>query len=273
MTFLGGYIAFFKQAADIYGLPAPLAAGLAFMLGLTACLMILVVLFPKIRHSAEAVALSLPVLSLMGAFSGGADAGISSFTNVSGILLCYLIVTVYGGAWVDRYIPCTRRRVRSSATTKLSLEEIWPYLAVTPDTFADYGREGTLSMEWIEPGVSYREICRAGELAKIEEIHRIEVDEPHQRYRFAFKVPDAKETASSPQGSKEFRLSPIEHGTKLETVRESTEYQSARGFFSGLMTRWAVLTMSNSEELSGCSVASVRKRPFILPNRVAAPSA
>ncbi len=219
-TFLGGYFAFFNSTSVFLGIPFPIIAGLAFMVGLTTALVILVVLFPKIRHSAESVALSIPVLSLMGAFSSDVDGGLPTSTSVFGILLCYLIFTVYGGAWLDRYLPCRPRRLRSCATSKLPPEELWPYLTVTPDTFLDYGSKDTLSMEWIDPDVSYREIERSGELAKIEEINTIEVNEPHHRYRFTFEVPDATETAPVSQGSYEFRMTQNGHGTTLGIVRE-----------------------------------------------------
>jgi len=74
-------------------------------------------------------------------------------------------------------------------------------------------------MEWIEPGVRYLEVERVGELAKVEEIHTIEIDEPHQRYRFSFEVPDATETASLSRGSREIWMIPARDGTNHESVR------------------------------------------------------
>lgn len=154
----------------------------------------------------------------MGVFSNVADGGLSATTSVLGDLLCYLIFIVYGSTWVDRYLPCRPKRLHSSATSRLKPEDLWPYLTVTPVTFADYASEDTLPMEWMEPGVSFRQVCRSGELAKIEEIHTIEVNESHERYRFSFEVPDATEAASVSCGNKEMKLIPKGNGTGLETI-------------------------------------------------------
>ncbi len=219
-TFLGGYIAFFKTTTVFHGIPFSVLSGLAFMVGLTGFLMFLVVIFPKIRHSAESVALSLPVLSLMGVFSSTEDGGLSSSAGIYMAMLSYIAISVYGGTWVDRYLPRRPMRFRSVATSNLPPEELWPYLTVTPDTFPDYGGEDTLAMEWIEPGVSFREISKSGELAKIEEIHTIEINEPRQRYHYSFDVPDAAESVSLSRGRVELQLMAKGHGTRLETNRE-----------------------------------------------------
>ncbi|MEP1698826.1 MAG: hypothetical protein ABJJ69_20040 [Paracoccaceae bacterium] len=220
VTFLGGYISFFSRTSHFLGLPFSIVAGLAFMVILTAFLMALAILFPKIRHTAESVAVSIPVLSLMGAFSGEEDGGLSTYTSVFGILLCYLIITVYGGAWVDRFLPCRPKQLRSFTTSNLKPDELWPYLTVTPDTFKDYGTADTLSMDWIEPDLSFRVVSRIDDIAKIEEIHTIEVNEPFQHFRFSFEAPDATEEASVSCGTKTLKFIPVGRTTRLETIRE-----------------------------------------------------
>ena len=220
VTFLGGFLAFYKSSTVVFGIPMPILAGLAFMFGLTAFLMGLVVLFPSIRHSAESVALSIPVLSLMGVFSSTDEGGLSTSTSIYGLLLAYLFMTVYAGAWVDKYLPRRPHTFRSRALSKLRREELWPYLTVTPDTVDTYGSENTISMEWIEPGVSFREVERSGDLAKVEEVATIEANEANSHYRKAFVVADATENAPVSSGYYEVKLSNGGPGTYLETVRE-----------------------------------------------------
>ncbi|MEL6362684.1 MAG: hypothetical protein AAFR21_16530 [Pseudomonadota bacterium] len=237
-TFLAGYIAFFDRTSALLGLPFPIVAGLAFMVGLTVSLMVIVVLFPQLRHSAESVALSIPVLSLMGVYGSASDGGLSTTTVIFGILLCYLIFTVYGGAWVDRYLPCRRRILHSFAHSTLQPNEIWSYLTVNPDTRSDYGGPDILSMEWIEPVRSYRQVYRLDELAKIEEVHSIEINEPHRRYRFSFEVPDATESASVSSGSKEFVLTPDDHGTTIETIRDFDKVSARAQLLTWIDDTW-----------------------------------
>jgi len=64
--FLGGYVAFFDTTTLLLGMPGPIIAGFAFMVGLAAPLMTLAVVIPKIRHSAETCALMIVALSLVG---------------------------------------------------------------------------------------------------------------------------------------------------------------------------------------------------------------
>lgn len=220
ITFLGGYIAFFNRDSSVFGLPLPILAGLSFMVVLTTFLMVVVILFPKVRHCGEAVGLSVPILSLMGAFGSAEDGGLSSFSGIYIVMLSYLTITVYGGAWVDRYLPCRPKQFVSKAKSRLSVEELWPFLSVTPDTFQDFGKKDVVSMEWIEPGVSYRQFCRSGELAKIEELHTITDNEPHQRFGFSFDVPDATKDAAVSCGHIDVRLIPHGSTTRVETTRE-----------------------------------------------------
>lgn len=240
-TFLGGYVAYFNRSSFVFGLPFSIVAGLAFMIGLTVFLMTIVILFPKIRHVAESVALTIPILSLMGVFGNASDGGFSATTNVLGIMLSSLVVSVYGGAWMDRYLPCRPKKLRSSATSKLKPKELWPYLTVTPDTFTEYATENTISMEWIDMGIRFREIVRSGELAKVEEINTIEVNEPYQRYRFSFEVPDATEAAPVSCGSREQLLSPKGRGTKLETIREFDRVSIRSQLFTWIDDGWGRL--------------------------------
>ena len=218
-TFLGGYFAFFRSQAVLYGVPFPIVSGLAFMVGLTAFLAAIVILFPKIRHVAESVALSVPVLSLMGMFSQPDQGGLSTSAGIYGLLLCYLFAVVYGSNLLDRYLPQRPRSFRSLATSFLQPKALWPYLALTPESDTKYRSEKTLAIDWIEPGVRFRVVDRSGELAKIEEIQTISEVKPHQHYAFDFEVPDATEKSPVSSGRKEIWLKPQGPKTTLESVR------------------------------------------------------
>lgn len=220
VTFLGGFIAFFRNPNTFWGLPFPVVAGLAFMVVLTTFIMLLVVLFPKIRHTAESVSISVPCLSLMGAFSSTEDGGMSNLTGVIGIVLAYLFATLYGTSFLDRYLPRRAKKLSSMAQSDAPPEALWPYLTVNPDSFERFGDDETLSMTWIEPGVRYRDIGRCGDLGKVEEVHVIDVSEPCKRYRFSFEAVDATENAAASRGSKEYRLTAHDGGTRLQTIRE-----------------------------------------------------
>lgn len=121
LTFLAGYLAFYKNDNTVFGWPMPLVASVGFMVPLTLSFAILVSLFPKVRHAAESCALSLPVLSLMGAFSDASDGGIATSSNVLGILFVYLFATLYAGPWLDRYLP---RRTTSLAMRQPSCKRV-----------------------------------------------------------------------------------------------------------------------------------------------------
>ncbi|MEL7133632.1 MAG: hypothetical protein AAGK77_14615 [Pseudomonadota bacterium] len=218
-TFLAGAIAFWRHGGAVLGLPFWIVAGLAFMVCLTLALMGVVVLFPKVRHTAEAIALSIPCLSLMGAFSNELGAGVSSLTLIWSLLLGYLFFLVYASAWLDAYIPQRPKHVKSVAISKLPPDAIWPYLTVTPDTFDTFGGASTLRMDWIEKGVSFIETERVDGLATVDEVHTIRATDAPNRYAFDFHVPDATEDAPVSAGTYEFRLIPFRGGTKLETTR------------------------------------------------------
>ena len=90
---------------------------------------------------------------------------------------------------------------------------------MTPDSPDKFRDENTISIEWIEPGVSYREVERTGELSKIEEIQTIEVSELYKNYRISFEVPDASALAPVSKGSVQYRLMKLPNGVRIETTR------------------------------------------------------
>lgn len=190
------------------------------MTGLTSFLMALVVLFPKIRNTAESAAVSVLIISLMGAFNtSGADYHFSSQVGVFGILICYLTALVYGGTWVDRFVPLRNTMLRSVAKSKLPPSAIWPYLYLTPDSAHDTRSAETVSLDWIEPGKSFRAVHRIGDTAKVEEIHSIETYEPFSNIRFSWNVPDAVAERPGTHGWREIRVIPHSGGSRLETIR------------------------------------------------------
>lgn len=104
-SFIGGWLAFWKDPAILFGFPIALVAGAAFALGVTAFLGVLILLFPSIRSQAEAVSFSLPILSLMGNFDPGADSFTLQLLSVTGLTVIFLVVNLYAGTWLDRFLP------------------------------------------------------------------------------------------------------------------------------------------------------------------------
>jgi hypothetical protein len=218
-SFVGGWLAFWGDPAELLGFPMPLVAGIAFVVGVTAFCGVLIFLFPAIRHQTEATASALPLLSLSGAFAPDAGNLSIAFTSILGLTVIYLAATLYGTNWLDRFVPRRNAVFRSRARTRLSPEELWPYVSVTPDSPPELRSPETALIEWVEPGKTFREVARMGEIAKIEEIGTIQVMDAPNRYRFAFEVPDAANVHGC-RGVYDRRLARIAGGTILETTRE-----------------------------------------------------
>ena len=217
-SFIGGWLAFWKDPAILFGFPIALVAGAAFALGVTAFLGVLILLFPSIRSQAEAVSFSLPILSLMGNFDPGVDSFTLQLLSVTGLTVIFLIVNLYAGTWLDRFLPRRNAIYRSVVRSSLSPEELWPHVCVTPDSAAEFRSENSLALEWIEPGKVYREVERTGDIAKVEEVGTILANEPPTRYRFAFEATDAANVPGC-RGVIERRLTRTANGSQLETAR------------------------------------------------------
>lgn len=220
LTFLTGLVAFAGDTVHVFGMPLPLVAGLAFMLGLTPCLMAVALLFPSIRTSAESVASSLPVLALMGVFSNWSDrSGAPSSVLIWGIILSYLTATIYGTALIDRYMPRRTFTFRTRASSQLSPQTLWPYLDSTPDSEPRHIPDDLVGMEWIEPGLTFRETSRINELAQVEGIVTIKArDTPYHR-RSSYIIPTAKPDAPGAAGYRDYLLSGGGVGSILHSAR------------------------------------------------------
>lgn len=225
LTFLAGAIAFAENTARVYGIPMPLAAGLAFLLGLSPWLMAIALLFPSIRTTAESIAASLPVLALMGVFSNWSDpSGTPSTALILGMVLSYLTATIYGSALIDRYLPRRSFTFRTRATSRLAPETLWPYLDLTPDSDPRHVPEDILGMEWINPGQTFRETSRINDLAQIEGIITLEASDAPLHRCISYVIPSAKPDSPGSAGRREIRLSGRAFGSKLFSARTYDHY-------------------------------------------------
>ncbi len=221
LTFLGGFIAFYGNPARFYGLPFSVFAGLAFMVGLTPCLGVIFLVFPKIRHSTESVALSIPGLALMGVFSEPpAFGGLPPSVNVLGLMMCLLFVTVYGSTAIDRFLPRRTASFRSTATSTLPPEILWPYLDLSPDSQPRHISDDLVAMDWITPGTTYREISRSGDVAQIEAIVTLDPQAAPFTRRSSYTVPNAKPDTPGATGTRSQTLTANGAGSRLQTTRQ-----------------------------------------------------
>lgn len=228
LTFVAGAIAFAGDTTRIYNVPMPLFAGLAFLLVLSPCLMAVALLFPSIRTTAESVASSLPVLALMGVFSNWSGrSGAPSSVLIWGIILSYLTATIYGTALIDRYLPRRTFTFRTRATSWLAPETLWPYLDSTPDSDPRHIPEALVGMEWIEPGLSFRETSRINDLAQVEGIVTIKARDAAFHRRSSYVIPSAKPDAPGATGCRDYGLSGSGDGSVLHSAR-TYYYQTMR---------------------------------------------
>jgi hypothetical protein len=219
LTFLGGWLAFRGSPEALYGVRLEIVAAFAFMFGLTAALAAVVLIFPQMRSHAETIALSIPCLSLAGAFDPQLDGWASFLILVFGLLIIYPAGMIYGGSTLDSFVPRRNRSYRSTSTSTLTPEELWPYFCVTPDSPPEFRMENTISLEWLEPGRRFREVAHAGEGKTIEEVQTILMQEPHSLYQFHFQSVHAPD-APGHRGVYTHRLTRTDHGTAVETLRQ-----------------------------------------------------
>lgn len=219
LTFLGGWLAFRNSPASLFGFPLELVAGLAFMVGLTVALMAVVLIFPQVRSHAESVALGIPVLSLMGSFDTDIGSTRSSLVLVFGLLFTYLASVLYGSRWLDVLVPRRNGIYRSVAESRLSPEELWPYVFVTPDSAPEFRSDSTISLKWDDPGKSFTEVARFGDAATVEELQTIVAMEPDSLFQFHFQSVHDSDNFGH-RGMVTHRLTKTETGSRLESVRE-----------------------------------------------------
>lgn len=219
LTFLGGWLAFRTSTASLFGLPLELVAGLAFMVGLTAALMVVVLVFPQLRSYAEGVALGISVLSLMGSFDPDIGSTESSIVLVLGFLFMFLATVLYGNRWIDGLVPRRNAIYRSVAESRLPPEKLWPYVFVTPDSAPEFRSEITISLKWIDPGKSFCEVARAGNAVTVEELLTIVTVDPGSLFQFHFQAVHDPDNFGN-RGMVTHRVTKTETGSRLDTIRE-----------------------------------------------------
>lgn len=231
MTFIAGLVAGIDDDRIVFGIPFQLAYGVAFTLILTPVLMTIALLFPSVRTATESVAFSLPFICWMGLYGAGYEgSGFEASSTVLTLMFLYLVFAVYGGGWLDRFLPARRRAFDSKVITRLAPDELWPFLVVTPDTFDTYGGEKTVSMKWVEPGVSFVEVEQVDDLTRIEEMQTIEQLEPDARVRVRFQALSAKETADGASGWMARKFERTANGTRLFSTRCFDRTSPTAGF-------------------------------------------
>jgi hypothetical protein len=260
LTFLGGWLAFRNSPASLFGLPVELAAGLAFMVGLTVALMAVVLVFPQVRSQAESVALGIPVLSLMGSFDPDIGSTRSSLVLVFGLLFMYLATILYGSRWLDVLVPRRNGIYRSVADSRLPPDKLWPYIFVTPDSAPEFRSESTISLKWVDPGKSFYDVGRAGDAATVEELQTIVAMEPSSLFQFHFQTVLNPDNFGH-QGMVTHRLRKTETGSRLESVREF-DRDSWRAFlFSWIDDGWGRLDDAKIRSFEAKETARARVLP------------
>lgn len=219
LTFLGGWLAFRGSALTLFDVPVEIVAAFAFMVVLTGALFAVVLIFPQLRSHAETIALSIPVLSLAGAFDPQLDGWASFLIFVFGLLFIYPAGMIYGGPTLDSFVPRRNRNYRSTSASSLTPEALWPYFCVTPDSRPEFRMENTISLDWLEPGRRIREVAHAGEGKTIEEIQTILLQEPPSLFQFHFQSVHAPD-APGHRGVYIHRLTRTGKGTSVETIRQ-----------------------------------------------------
>ncbi|WP_170399717.1 hypothetical protein [Ruegeria arenilitoris] len=219
MMFIAGLVAGINQDRFVFGIPFQLACAVAFLVLLTPVLMTIALLFPNVRTATESVAFSLPVICIIFVVEKLDSSFSEFFIFVVVIMICQVTFAVYGGGWVDRFFPARSRTFYSKVRTRLSPEELWPFLVVTPDTVDTYGDESTVSIEWVEPGESFVEVSQVDDLTRVEELQTIEQFEPGVQFGMRFKALSAKEGTSGSSGTMARTFEETPTGTDLQTTR------------------------------------------------------
>lgn len=220
LTFAAGAWAFHTSSTRILSVvPFWLFSGLVMMIGETSFLMLFVVLFPKIRFTAEMMAGLVLFMSLVGSLRHLDSGPLPSWAWITGATIAMVALQTYILPILDRLLPLRARRYLSVATSRLPPEALFEHLCSTPDQPAPLRDPNLVSSDWIEPGKSYRIVERQGDHCKVEEIHTIEAAAPGQSFRFRWEALDARADAPFVRGTKEFVLAPHHGGTRLTTLR------------------------------------------------------
>ncbi|WP_170759438.1 hypothetical protein [Ruegeria lacuscaerulensis] len=138
--------------------------------------------------------------------------------------------SVYGGGWLDRFLPVRKKTFHSNVRTRLTPDELWPFLVVTPDTVDAYGDENTVSIEWVKPGESFVEISQIDDLTRVEELQTIEQFEPDAQFGVRFKALSAKEGTIGSSGTMERKFTETPYGTDLRTTRSFDQMSPTASF-------------------------------------------
>ncbi|WP_170572241.1 hypothetical protein [Ruegeria atlantica] len=255
LTLIAGLVAGLNDDRVVYGIPFQLAYGIAYLVILTPVLLVIALVFPSIRSATETVAFSLTFISLMHLYGSRPDgSGFENAMFVLSILFGYLVFSVYAGGWLDRYLPSAKRTFSSKVKTALSPNELWPFLVVTPDTVDTYGGENTVSMVWVDQGVSYIETDQLGDHSQVQEMMTIEVCELDKRFRGRFQSLSAKKGASGISGVLERRFIWTAKGTQLVSTRsfdQSSPILDFRAWLDDSFGRYDDQYVGRAEKLSG----------------------
>ncbi len=233
VTFATGAIIFSVFPATVFGLPFFLVAGLAFLFGLTPFLMLIVVLFPSVRHSAETAVLWVPLGAVGGVLVNNSDTfgGLPMWINIPILVICYVGVLTYTGPVINRLFPARKMTSVSHSISTLTPEKLWPYFTPTPDIASEYWDENVISIEWMNAADTYLITHRMNDIAKVEEVYALEhVDFPGE-FRFRFDVPSAAKTAIGASGTNTVRLIKDGQKTRVQMTRTSDRMTWGRKLF------------------------------------------
>jgi hypothetical protein len=255
MSFIAGLVLGMNDDRVLFGIPFQVVYGLAFVAILTPVLMIIALVFPSIRNTTESVAFSLPFVCWMKQYGTSSDgAALQNVIAVLSILFLYLVFAVYAGGWLDRYLPARRRTFFSKVKTGLSPEELWPFMVVTPDTVDTYGGQKTVSMTWVDPGVSFVETEQFDDHSRIEEMTTIETCEPDTHFRGRFESLSSKADANGKSGVLERKFNKASKGTQLVSSRSydrSSPIMAFRLWLDDSFGRFDDEYVLRAEQLSG----------------------
>ncbi len=255
MSFTAGLVLGMNDDRLLYGIPFQLVYGLAVATIVTPILMLIAMVFPNIRNATESVAFSLPFVCWMDLYGNSSEgAALQNVIAVLSILFLYLVFAVYAGGWLDRYLPAKSRTFSSKVKTGLSPDELWPFLVVTPDTVDTYGGEKTVSMTWVEPGVSFIETEQFDDHSRIEEMMRIESCEPDTRFRGRFESLSSKAEVNGTSGVLERTFNKTSKGTQLVSSRSfdrSSPIKDFRLWLDDSFGRFDDENVLRAEKLSG----------------------
>ncbi len=219
LMFAAGFLGNMHFDMTIMGLDRALVLGLAYALVFTPLALLLALILPSWRFSAEIVSVAFLIFGIAGALDPAYNlSALSQGKTIWMVLLSFVAFShLYTSTLLDGITiasPKTRRR----GWSRLPAQVLWDGLVGTPphkDRLAN--AENTVSLDYLEPGQPHRRwVERFDKMTLLEEHQFVqEIDAP-QFIRFRWRNVTAEEGIGFASGEKQVRITDLGRWRRID---------------------------------------------------------